>query len=387
MADRKKVMWLIKGLGAGGAEGLLSTAIPYLDRRRFQYEVAYLLPNKNDLVPEFNRADIPVFCLDANRAHDPTVGFRLVKLLKERKVDILHIHLPYTAILGRLSAQLAGVLAVVYTEHNVLEMYRPLTRFFNRLTYPLDTVTITVSDEVQRSALRWKMLGPRKVRTIPGGVDLQEIESRLRDLNKHRVKASIDIPQDHLVVGNVAHIRPEKGHVHLIEAAAKVLEQYPKTTFVIVGREKVDGALQELKTKAAALGIQHRMVFTGFQKDVVAILSTFDVFVLSSLHEGLPIALLEAMAVGVPPVATAVGGIPEVIEDGENGFLVEPKNPTAMSQKIGVLLENPELRGIMSRKARSRVHEKFNIQRMVEGVEDVYALALGANDHHLAEES
>lgn len=382
MADRKKVMWLIKGLGAGGAEKLLSTAVPYLDRDAFQYEVAYLLPGKNDLVPEFQQAGIPVFCLGASRAYDLGVGVRLVRLLKERKVDLLHIHLPYTAVLGRLSAQAAGVRAIVYTEHNLQEMYNPITRFFNRLTYPLDAATIAVSAEVQRSCLRRQGPRPKRMQVIPGGVDVQAIDCNIRDSDNDAVKASLGIPKENLVVGNVAHIRPEKGHTYLVEAAAQVLGEYPKTTFVIVGREKAEGTVQALKARVAELGIQDQMVFAGFRQDAIRCINTFDIFVLSSLYEGLPIALLEAMALGVPPVATAVGGIPEVIDEGTDGFLVSPRDPSALAEGIGRLLADPELRRTFSDRAAKKVRERFSIQKMVAAVENVYRVTLNSKGQY-----
>jgi glycosyltransferase involved in cell wall biosynthesis len=290
----------------------------------------------------------------------------------------LHIHLPYTAILGRFCAQVAGVRAVVYTEHNVHEMYHPLTRFFNRLTCPLDSATIAVSDEVNLSSLSWKMLRPKRIRTILGGVDLEDIELRIRDVDKTQLKTSLGIPQGHLVVGNVAHIRPEKGQGYLIEAAARVLQQHPGTTFVIVGRPKEGESLQVLVSRATELGIRDHIIFAGSQEDAVRFMSIFDVFVLSSLYEGLPIALLEAMSAGVPPVATAVGGVPEVVRDGVDGFLVEPKKPEMLAQKIGDLLGTPKLRQAMSREAAKRVRGRFSIQAMVEAVKEVYAGVLSS---------
>ena len=379
MVHRKKVMWLIKGLGAGGAEKLLSTAIPYLNHADFEYEVAYMLPEKNDLVRDFQQAEIPVFCLGRTKPYDLAVIFRLARLLRERKVDILHIHLPLAGILGRFAALLGGVRTVVYTEHNLQEMYHPVTRFLNRVTYPLDAATITVSDEVQRSSLKWKRLQPKMVRTIPGGVDIAAIDAGIRGADLERIKASMGIPQGHHVVGNVAHIRPEKGQEYLLEAAAKVVQRRPDTTFVIVGREKAAGALKKLEVRAAELGIQDRIIFAGFQENVIALVKTFDVFVLSSLYEGLPIALLEAMTAGVAPVVTAVGGIPEVIKNGVNGLLVEPKDPDSLADGIGTLLSDPVSRKAMALEAAKTARERFSVQRMVEDIESVYLAAMASD--------
>jgi glycosyltransferase involved in cell wall biosynthesis len=171
----------------------------------------------------------------------------------------------------------------------------------------------------------------------------------------------------------VAHIRPEKGHEYLLQAAKIVVDRYPEITFVIVGREKTSGEIKRLEGIAKELGIKQNVIFTGFRQDVAALVSIFDVFVLSSLAEGLPLALLEAMVRGKPPVATAVGGIPEVIEDGVNGLLVPPKDPQAIATKIIQLLEDQDLRVSISANAVRTVKERFGIQEMIKKVEAVYS--------------
>ena len=376
--ERNKVLWLIKGLGAGGAEKLLTGAIPYLDRQTFQYEVAYLLPGKNDLVPEFQQAGIPVFCLGAGKAYDLRVGVRLVRLLRQREVDLLHMHLPTAGIIGRIAGRLGGVKAVVYTEHSILEVYHPLTAFMDRLTYPLDDMTIAVSDAVRQSMLRGKIFRPRRVRTIVNGVrvDGGDVKS-VNEGEIARIRASLGIPETHSVVGTVSHIRPEKGHRYLIQAAQRVLDCCPDTTFVIVGRENVKGAIQELESYALHLGIKDRVIFTGFRKDAAQVMSAFDVFVLPSLVEGLPVALLEAMALGKPPVATCVGGVSEVITDGVDGLMVAPRDHDALAQQVITLLKDPELRKTMSAKTPVKIQQKFTAQSMVRSVEEVYTEVLG----------
>jgi glycosyltransferase involved in cell wall biosynthesis len=127
---------------------------------------------------------------------------------------------------------------------------------------------------------------------------------------------------------------------------------------------------------AAELGIKDRVIFTGFREDATAVMSIFDLFVLSSLHEGLPVALLEAMSRGKPAVCTAVGGVPEVIEDGVNGFLVSPKNPPELAEKVLCVLGDDALRLSMSRKAMETVQDRFSIKAMVKRVEEVYSTVL-----------
>lgn len=377
ICPKKKVMILIKGLGAGGAEKLLSTAIPYWNRDCYDYEVAYMLPHKNDLVQDFQKAGIPVFCVNGQNPYDPRCLFRMVRLLKERQVDLIHIHLPYAGIFGRIAARLANVEAIVYTEHNVIDVYNPVTRLLDRLTFRLDNATITVSDSVRQSILRSRFLKPRNVMTVLNGIDMKQVNiTDRKDLAE--IRRSLGIPQGDFVVGNIAHIRPEKGQQYLLQAARLVIAACPSTTFLIVGREKTREAREELEAQAAELGISDKIIFTGFREDALRIMAACDLFVLSSLFEGLPVALLEAMAQGKPPVVTAVGGIPEVVTDGVDGFLVQPRDYQAQAQRIIALLQDQDLRSQMSANAVKKIEDKFSLQSMIGSIEKVYAQALSA---------
>ena len=367
---RKKILWLIKGLGRGGAERLLELSIPYFNRTAYDYEVVYFLPHKNDAVPALKRANIPVFCANIKYPFDVPGLWRLLRLIRERQPDILHIHLPYTGILGRVIGRLAGVKNIVYTEHNVMEKYHPLTRLFNLVTYPMNNAAIAVSEEVERSMEKYWFSRHTRHLVIKNGIELAEDNVPNDVLIKTR--EALGIPATHKIAGNVAHIRPEKGHEYLIQAAKITVDRYPEITFVIVGREKYSGEIKRLEGIAKRLGIKQNVIFTGFRHDVAALMSIFDVFILSSLAEGLPLALLEAMVQGKPVIATSVGGIPEVIKDGVNGFLVPPKDPQALADKIIQLLEDHNLRVSISENAMRTVKERFGIQEMVKKVEEVY---------------
>ncbi len=374
MADRTKVLWLTKGLDAGGAEKLLAMSLPYLNRSIFDYKVAYFLTHRNQLVPEFERQSIPIFCLKSEKFYDFRAIFKLARLLRESEIDILHIHLPYPGILGRVAAHLSGVKAVVYTEHSMLERQRRLTRLGNLLTYPLNDVTIAVSDAVLHSVLYRQIFKHGIFVTIHNGIDLNAIE--IADTCRVSLKESLGIPAHHQVVGNVANLRPGKGHQYLLEAAQLVLNQCPDVTFVIVGREKEKVDLERLQELAQRLEIQDRVIFTGFRRDVFQVMSTFDIFVLPSLWEGFGIVLLEAMALGKPVIGTDVDGIPEIIADGLNGFLVEPRNSQQLANRILRLLHDETLRNRMGQNGMQKVRLRFSIERTVKEMEKVYTMAM-----------
>jgi glycosyltransferase involved in cell wall biosynthesis len=374
MNNKLKVMWLIKGLGSGGAEKLLEYSLPYINRNLFQYQVAYFLPQKNALVPEFERAGIPVHCLKINRPYDLRAIWRLFRLLRRERVDILHIHSPYPAILARFAAQFTKVRAIIYTEHNIVEKFHPLTKLGNVLTYPLNDAMIAISNAVSYSMKRWRTARGRHIDVIHNAINYDAIDALKVDPKK--VRAELGINNHSLVVGNVAHIQPQKGHVYLVQAARLVLKQYSNVTFVIVGGEKLPGGTAELKKLAEQLGILDKVIFTGFRNDTLRLMASFDIFVLPSVWEGFGIVLLEAMASSKPVIGTAVGGISEIIEEAVNGYLVEPRNPQQIADKIILLLNNETLRNRMGEKGKQIVREKFDIRDMVKAVENIYTSVL-----------
>jgi L-malate glycosyltransferase len=372
MGSRQKVMWLIKGLGIGGAERLLELALPHVDTTRYEYEVGYLLPWKNALVPAFEKAGIPVFCLNQSKAYDARVVPNLVGLLKERQVDLLHIHLPYTGILGRVASRMAPVKAVVYTEHNLWERYHWLTGAANRFTFGYNDAVIAVSDEVENSIRsRYRVNGKPKLCTIPNGVDVDQLALDARD--SQGVKPEFGIPQDNRLVVHVANFTPKKRHEDLIRAARMVVDRDPQTSFLLVGQGPLEA---DIRAQARAQNLQDNVVFAGFRTDAPRIIAAADVFVLPSLYEGLPIAMLEAMALGRPVVASRVGGVPQVISDGIDGFLVDPLEPGQLAEKVLAVLHDPKLQQKLSTNAVKTVREHFSVERMVASIESLYASVL-----------
>jgi glycosyltransferase involved in cell wall biosynthesis len=369
-------MWLIKGLGIGGAERLLELALPYLDNSSFEYEVAYLLPHKNALVPAFEQAGVPVFCLNRTRAYDARVVPQLVRLFRERRVDLLHLHLPYTGILGRVASRLAPVRAVVYTEHNLWERYHWLTSAANRLTFGYNDAVIAVSDEVKHSIqsqykFNGKLEGKPKLCTILNGVDTDQLLADSQD--RHSVKPEFGIPDHHQLVVHVANFTPKKRHEDLIRAARLVIDQEPQVTFLLVGQGPLE---PDIRAQVKNLNLAGNVVFAGFRTDAPRLIGAADVFVLPSQFEGLPIAMLEAMALGRPVIASRVGGVPEVISDGVDGLLIDPLSPGQLAEKILAVINCEDLREKLANNALLKVREHFGVKRMVSSTEALYRTVL-----------
>jgi glycosyltransferase involved in cell wall biosynthesis len=360
----KRVLILIKGLGRGGAESLVVSGMRHRDLDGFSYRVAYLLPWKDALVPELAALGVPATCLEGARG----VGWirRLGSLLQEQRIDVVHAHSPYPAVGARLLRERHTRL--VYTEHNVWQRYHRVTYWANALTYARNDLVFAVSEEVRRSvqyprALRFLRLPP--IETLYYGVEPALLEN---PASPDGVREEFGIPSDALLVGTVANLKAHKGLQHLLMAAVLIRRTVPAAHFLVVGQGEAREGLEAL---AKQLGLERAVTFTGFRKDAVRIASAFDVFAMSSLHEGLSIALVEAMALGKPVVVTRVGGLPEVVEDGKDGVLVPPSDPGALATRIIDVLGDPELRDRLGRAARRRA-EAFDVRRSVRRTEEAY---------------
>jgi len=371
---------MVKGLGLGGVERLLSEAISHLDRDRFEYEVCYFTPWKDDVVPEFERAGIPIYCLDI--ANDATPGnMRKVRsFLKEKNYNLIHTHSPFPSALTRVLAPRRELVGIIHTEHSLPGSRNWVTRIANRVTYPLCDVAISVSRVVEREVRKGWMFVPKESRVIYGGID----EEALTDVDPalvRNVRRSLEIPETHSVVGNVAHLRHQKGHDLWLDAARLVLDERPDTTFVVVGREKEFGYQQGLEERARSLGIADRVRFAGFQPDPYPFLASFDVFMMASEFEGFPIALVEAMAMGVAVVSTEVGGVREAVGQDVVGLLARPGDAAGLASHVIDLLGDDARRSELAERARVRVRSEFTVGRMVQLVEDVYdsLLAVSTN--------
>lgn len=355
------VVILIKGLGRGGAEQLLASAAPYLDRERFGYRVAYLLPWKDALVGQLEASGIPAHCL----GRGPGWVSRLRTLVRRSGAGVVHAHSPYPAVGARLS--LPGV-RMVYTEHNVWPRYRRATYWGNVLTFSRNDHVFAVSEDVRRS-IRYPAAARRlpmpAVETLYHGLDPRA----LHDVPAaDGVREELGIPHGVPVVGTVGNLTPKKDHATLLRAAARMRRTTPDLRVVVVGTGPLEPRLRAL---AAELDLGDGVVFAGFREDARRVMGAFDVFVLSSTFEGLPIAMLEAMARGLPVVATGVGGTPEVVDHHRHGLLVEPRAPGPLAEAVEAVLGDASLAARLGEAARRRAGE-FDIRRAVRRMEAVY---------------
>ncbi|HEU5083069.1 MAG TPA: glycosyltransferase [Acidimicrobiales bacterium] len=363
--DRTTVLWLTKGLGPGGAERLLLSFARNADHERFELHAAYLLPWKDHLVADLEAAGVTTRCLAGSKPWDVRWWWRLRRLAATTGVEVVHHHSPLVAAQSRLVLRTlprARRPRSVTTEHNVWGSHQRLTRFLNAATIGLDDHVFAVSEQV-RGSMSPSVRG--RVEVLIHGVDVDAIAARRAERTDAR--AEYGLGDDDLVVVTVANLRANKDHPTMLRAARHLVDDGVPVTFLAVGQGPLEDELRAMKDH---MGLGDRFRFLGYQADPIRVLAAGDVFCLSSRYEGLPIALLEALSLGLPVAATSVGGVPTVITDGVEGRLVPPGDPTALAGAIAELAD-PELRRRMAVAAASRSRE-FSVLHAVERQQEVY---------------
>lgn len=364
-SSRPRILVLIKGLGIGGAEKLISEGARFWDRDRFDYEVAYVLPWKDHLVGDLEELGVPVHMIGGAKGLTVPTLRRLRRLIRDRSTDLVHAHLPTMGVIARL----VSPVPVVYTEHNMAESYRPVTRAANRLTYRMNDGTMAVSGAVASSVAGWA--GP-EVSVIPNGVAVS-----VDDDGPARAREELGLSPDDPLVIHVGNIRPGKGHDVLISAAVDIRTAMPEATVVSIGGEKYRGDIERMQGLAKEAGVADTIHFIGRRSDALDFVAAGDIFVNPSSVEGLPVAILEAMALGRPVVATAAGGVPSLVKDQETGLLVEPDDPQALAKAVLRVLGDRELADRLANTGRDLVEREYGLEPMVRATENVYEKVLG----------
>lgn len=360
------VLMLTKGLGRGGTERLLSGMVGHVDRSRFRVEIAYLLPCKDAFVDEIQARGVAVHCLEARRSISLGWLGRLRRLVRDHDIRLIHTHMPLSASAARLAFLGSASPLMVHTEHNLWERYRAPTRWANARTYGRNAAVIAVSDGVAQS-----IRSRRSVRTVIHGIDLATLQHGAE--SRRYARATLGIPDHVPVVGTVGNFTPKKDHVTLLRAFAQIRARDRGARLVLVGTGPLE---RTLRRQAREFNVQEATLFTGMRADVLDLLPGFDLFVLSSRFEGLPIALLEAMGSGVACIASRVGGVPEVITDGENGLLAEPGDAEGLAAALETLLVDDDTRAKLADRARGRAGD-FDLAKAVRRIEHIYDIVLG----------
>jgi glycosyltransferase involved in cell wall biosynthesis len=365
LADRGplRVLFVITSMPVGGAETLLVNLIRRLDRARFSPEVC-CLKELGPLGEELSR-EVPVHSHLLDGKYDVRVLGRLERLLAARRMDgVVTVGAGDKMFWGRLAAWRAGLPVVLSAIHST--GWPDGINWLNRRLTPITDGFIAVAQRHGEHLVRQEGFPRHKVRVIPNGVDVQ----RFRPCGETRMAARRELGIDAAapVCGIVAALRPEKNHELFLHAAARVLAARPAARFLIIG----DGPRRhDLERLSAALNLGNAVQFLGSRSDVAELLTALDLFALTSHNEANPVSILEAMATGLPIVATHVGSVAESVEQEVTGFLVPPDSVDEMASRWLDLMDDGPLRQSMGAAGRRRVVERWSLEVMVQGYEDL----------------
>ena len=357
------ILYLITELSTGGAQVALARLLERLDRDCFSPAVACLYNGDGAVAREIRALSIDVFDAAMRHKADLPALLRLYRHIRRARPAILHASLFHTNLPGRVLGRLAGVPIVICSERT-MAMESEWRYRLNRWTIGLVDRVIAVSANVRDFYVSHAGLPADKLVVIYNGVDLPDSPS-----SREEARAELGLPPNSPIVGTVSRLDPVKGVDILLHA----LVQLSGANLAIVG----DGPERvTLEALASRLGVADRVYWLGHRRDVPRLLPAFDLFVQPSLHEGLPNAVLEALAAGLPVVATAVGGTPEVVVDGVTGLLIPPHEPGALAEAMAALLRDPDLRRTMGRAGRKHVKRHFAIAETVRRTEALYEALL-----------
>ncbi|MBI1299298.1 glycosyltransferase [bacterium] len=390
-----KILLLVKSLGLGGAERLLVDSLLYLDRQQFEYHLAYMLPWKNLLVPHFVDADIPVHSLGTRNRATPNEAIwtssrpsrltlplsiaALYQLHQRQRFDLIHADLPISGLAARMIRQMTGV-PVLYTEHNLQARYHPLTAWSNRVTYGWNDHVFAVSEEVAASIRQAGMDRNTTVETLLNGIPVEQVNAEAVDLDA--LRQELQIPKEHTIVGTVAVFRKQKRLLDWVAVAAKIASTRQDVTFLLAG----DGPeMASVRKQVDDLGLRERIRLPGFRADGRRLIGLMDIYLMTSEFEGLPIALLEAMALAKPVVATDVGGIPEAVTHAEEAYLTKVGQLDELARWVHHLLDDPQQRTVMGQAGRKRVDAAFHLKYRVQTIEARYAKILAGAAKEISE--
>jgi glycosyltransferase involved in cell wall biosynthesis/peptidoglycan/xylan/chitin deacetylase (PgdA/CDA1 family) len=356
----------------GGEKVLLDLTRGLIERGHHLFVAC---PSHGPLTEVLKSEDVNVFVVPMRKTYDIVAIYRLYRILKKYRIDVIHSHGLLVNILSRIASYLANTPVSISTAHiplnlksgkqaqNVLEkLMIPYYLVLDNLTSLFNQKIIAVSHAV-KSDLMEQGIKPGKMVVVQNGIDPNLMTGK-KDNNDKELEDS-----ENTIVGTITRLSPQKDLKTLLRMANLVIKQIPNVKFIVVG----DGEQrEELQNMVESLGLHNHVRLLGYREDSRDILKSFDIFALSSLWEGLPIVILEAMAVEKPVIATAVDGVKEVVEHGKSGLLVDPQRPDLLAESVIQLINNPNQAKAMGRKGRKRLERFFSIDRVINTIEQIY---------------
>lgn len=377
-----KIAYIIPTLNHGGAEHQLYRLVRGLDRNAFDVTV-YCLRSGGPIEPLIAKLGIPVLHLGRRRKADVWSVVRLASWLRRLKPDVVHTWLPTANLWGRLAAIMANCPTIIASERTV-DPARSLTRrLLDRALAYRSAAIIVNAEAVRKSYASATGVPDKKLIKISNGVDLEYIDEtrRISHQWKRQIASELNLPKDALIIGNVARVTRLKGLEDFVSIAAIVCQKVPDARFVIVGgalyREDLR-YLRRIEELSDVAGLTEKLVITGLRDNPAQYLLGMDVFLQTSVQEGLPNSVMEAMACGLPVVATDVGGTRELM-DGASGCLAPARDVKGLATKVIDLLGRADERESFGQAAEARMRSSFSTEKMVDATQQLYLSALAGD--------
>jgi len=360
-----KILYIITGLEIGGAEILLLNIVKNLNKDLFNCSILYL-KGKADIGGEFSELNIDVYNNSRYSFFNPYKYWKIFNLIKQKKIDIVHSHLIHSNLIARIIGKASNVKVIINSEHNTSNWkfkYIPFIILF-RITLRYVNLVHCISNSVRDHILSIITIDNSKLKVIYNGICLDRFKN-----NKFQKTSTINYSNSHPIIGCVSRLDKRKGIEYLIKAIGLLKVQYKDIKLILVG----DGPQRSfLNRLVKELSLVDQVVFVGKTFEVEKYLSIFDFFVLPSLQEGLSIAIIEAMASGVPVIASNVGGIPEVITHKQDGILIKAKNENDIFEAVIQLNNDKKLKSKLISNAYDKISAKFDIRKIVKEFESMY---------------
>jgi glycosyltransferase involved in cell wall biosynthesis len=379
--ERARLLFLINSLPPYGAEMFILNHAHHVDRDRYEVAVCQL-GGSDALAPRFHEAGIEVLNCHARYRFDPAALARLGLVLRHRRIDILQTHVGYAGVVGRIVGRAVGVRAIVSTEQTVRSDYGRVIRTANDLTFRWAHTNVFISRAVLGSfAEVFPELYSEPQAVITNGIDTRAL-AETAAAGRAQARAELGMAADELAFGNVARLAPTKGQETAIRALARVRRALPRASLWIIGAGPLEDHLLGV---ARAEGVSDAVHLVGQSLDVPRLLGAFDAYVHPANTEGLGISVLEAMAAGLPTIASAVDGLPEFVRDGDTGWLVPPRDPERLAQAMVDVGRDLDGARVVAERGRALVQREHDIRVSVAAYERIYRRLLGEGSRPMAE--
>lgn len=365
MQKRIKVVHLVEWLELGGGiERIVGEIAAGLDPKVYEVEI-WCLARAGRLVEVYRRQGLTVKVFNITTYHNPANIIKLVQLFRSHRPDIIHMHMYFASTLSRIAGLLASVPVMINHVHSTYWHYSRINLWVERILSLVTARIICVSNNVRDFVVAHERINPKKIEVIYNG-----ISAKVPVVPRDHMRASLSAGPQDIVLVAVGSLFENKGHKVLLEAVAQLKGRVQNLKCWIVGEGEMGPPLKELAKK---LRIESQVNFLGLRADVADILQAGDIFVLPSLHrEGLPVSVLEALAAGLPVIASRVGGVGEIISDGKNGALVNPQDQDDLARTIEELTFNAAKRESLAREGGLTFEKSFTVAKMAGQIEQLY---------------